>query len=121
MGASSTALATPAANVTYTGAAVVSAWADKSASNTGWTLPGTVTSRGTSIGTSTGHVTAAVADTYAPAGAWSGATANSSVAGTKGVGWTVVLPPTTGNLAPTAAFTPTCALLACSFDAGASR
>ncbi len=120
MGASSTSLATPATTVTYTGAAVVSAWADKSAGNTGWTLPATVTSRASSLGSGTGQVTAAVAETNAPAGAWPGATANSSVAGTKGIGWTVVMPPATGNFAPTAAFTPTCSLLSCSFNAAAS-
>jgi PKD repeat protein len=120
MASSTTTLTTPAASVAYTGAAVVSAWADKSGGNTGWTLPTEVASRAVSLGTGTGQVTAATGDTNAPAGSWPGATATSAITGSKGVGWTIIVPPATGNFAPTAAFTPTCTLLSCSFDGSAS-
>ena len=116
MGASSTALATPATAVASADAVVLSYWADKSASNSGWTLPGNVTSRSTSIGAGSGRITAAIGDSVVGAGNWSGATANSTVAGTKGIAWTIVLPGTVTSIAPTASFTSSCTQLVCSFD-----
>ncbi len=120
MGASSTALTTPPATVTYTGSAVVSYWSDKSASNSGWVTPPSVTLRSSSVGSGSGRITAAIADANAPIGTWPGATANSTVAGTKGIGWTIVVPPATGNLPPTATFSSSCASLSCVFDATGS-
>jgi PKD repeat protein len=120
MGASSTALITPSSAVPYTGSAVVSYWSDKSGSNTGWTLPLGVAQRAASVGAGTGRVTAAVADSFPAVGTWPGATANSQVAGTKGIAWTIVMAPATGNDAPAASFTSACNLLACTFDAAAS-
>ncbi|MBI5088778.1 MAG: hypothetical protein HZB15_07965 [Actinobacteria bacterium] len=93
MGASSTALATPSVAVAENNSLVVSYWVDKSAGNTGWTLPGTVTSRSTSLGSGSGQVTAAAGDSVANAGPWPGATANSSVAGSKGIAFSVVVSP----------------------------
>ena len=123
MGASSTALATPAVPVANTGSAVINYWSDKSASNTGWAQPATVVERATSIGTATGHITAEAADAIVTAASWPGATANSTVAGTKGIGWSIVMPAIAApppNVAPTASFTSSCSSLTCSFDATAS-
>ena len=47
---------------------MVTYWSDKSADNTGWTVPGSATVRGTSVGTGSGHITAAVADRGVTAG-----------------------------------------------------
>ncbi|MBI5087697.1 MAG: PKD domain-containing protein, partial [Actinobacteria bacterium] len=84
MGASSTALATPAVAVAQSGSAVINYWSDKSASNSGWTLPGSVTARVGSVGTGSGRITAAAGDVVVAGANWAGATANSTVAGTKG-------------------------------------
>ena len=120
MGSTTTSLATPSAPVAYAGSAAVNYWSDKSAGNTGWVLPGSITSRSVSLGSGTGQVTAALGDAQAGAGTWPGATADSSVAGTKGIGWSVIVPPASGNFSPAATFTPTCALMTCSFDASGS-
>jgi PKD repeat protein len=120
MGATSFDLTTPAVDVDYSGSAVVSYWSDRSSGNTGWTLPTSVVGRASSIGSGGGRITAAIADTNVPAGNWPGATATSTAAGTKGIGWTIVLAPSTGNLAPVANFTSSCALRDCRFDASTS-
>ena len=52
---------TPAVDVPE-GAWVVSYWSDKSSTTTGWTLPGTVTSRSSACGDSTGRICSAFAD-----------------------------------------------------------
>lgn len=121
MGASSTALTTPSASVAYTGSAVVSYWADKSGSNGGWTLPLGVAQRTASVGAGTGRITAAVGDSFPAVGTWPGATANSQAAGTKGIGWTIVMAPATGNNAPVASFGSACTVLSCSFDVALER
>ncbi|MBI5087696.1 MAG: PKD domain-containing protein [Actinobacteria bacterium] len=120
MGASSTALATPATPVAQPGSVVVNYWSDKSASNSGWSVPGTVTARVGSVGSGSGRITAAAADVVVTAANWPGATANSTVAGTKGIGWSIVVPPSGGggpvpNNPPTATFTSNCTNLTCTF------
>jgi PKD repeat protein len=120
MGSSSTALTTPAVAVAQSGSAVVNYWSDKSASNSGWTLPGTVTARVGSVGSGSGRITAAAADATVTGANWTGATANSTVAGTKGIGWSIVVPAGGGggpvpNSAPTASFTSSCTNLSCTF------
>jgi hypothetical protein len=117
---STASLTTAPATIVYAGSTVVSYWSDKSASNTGWTVPPTIDVRAVSVGSGSGRITAAIGDRVEPAGTWPGATATSSVVGTKGIGWTVVLEPATGNLSPTASFSASCSSLQCSFDANAS-
>jgi PKD repeat protein len=120
MGASSVNLTTPGAPVPYSGSAVISYWSDKSSGNGGWTLPVTVIGRADSVGSGTGRITAALADAKPLAGDWPGANAVSQVAGTKGIGWTIVMAPATANNAPVATFTSSCASLSCTFDGSAS-
>jgi PKD repeat protein len=120
MTTTTTQLTTPSAPITYTGTGVISYWSDKSASNTGWTTPPSVTLRESSVGSGSGRITAAIADSNAPAGQWPGATATTTIAGAKGIGWTIVLPPFTGNLPPTAVLNSSCASLTCHFDASGS-
>ncbi|MGE0141409.1 MAG: PKD domain-containing protein, partial [Ilumatobacteraceae bacterium] len=118
MGASSTALATPAVAVAQPGSMVVNYWSDKSSSNSGWTLPGSVTTRIGSVGSGSGRITAAAGDVVVAGSSWAGATANSTVAGTKGIGWSIVVPANGApvpNTPPTAAFTSNCTNLSCTF------
>ena len=82
----------PPVTVATAGSQVVSYWVDKTSGNTGWTVPGEVVPRSASIGTGGGRVTAAAGDTTTAAGEWAGATAMSSVAGAKTIGWSVVVP-----------------------------
>ena len=93
MGASSTALTSPSVTVAENGSLVVGHWADKSAGNAGWTLPASVTARASSLGSGGGQITAAAGDAVANAGTYPGATANSAIAGTKGIAWSVVVAP----------------------------
>jgi PKD repeat protein len=120
MGAASTELTTPATTVSYDGSAVISYWADKTGGNTGWTVPGTVVERAASVGSGGGRITAAIADAFVGSGSWPGATATTTSSGAKGIAWTIVIAPSTGNVAPVATFSSTCTLLACDFDGSAS-
>ena len=115
-------LATPAATVASSETVVVSYWADKTSGNTSWTVPASVTTRTTSIGTGGGRITAAIGDSISGTGTWPGATATSTTAGSKGIGWTIVLPPagTPTNQNPVASFTAACSQLACTFNATGS-
>ena len=81
MGASSTALASPAIAVAESNSIVVSHWADKSAGNTGWILPGSSHPAGIVARHRRRQITAAVGDSVTAVGTWPGATANSSIAG----------------------------------------
>ena len=114
---SSANLTTPDTTIDDADSIVLSYWANKTSGNTGWTLPGSVTSRATSIGSGGGRITAAIGDTVAPAGDWTGTTATSSVSASKGVAWTIVLPPVEPgvNADPIAAFTSECDDLTCAF------
>ena len=55
----------PSVTPTQDGDWVVVYWADKSSTNTGHTIPGTLTRRRTTTGSSGGHITATLADTNA--------------------------------------------------------
>lgn len=116
---SGTALATPGATVASNDSTVVSYWANKTSSNTGWTAPAGTATRVESIGSGGGRVTALLGDNTVDAGTWTGAEADAATGGTKAIGWTIIVPPapTTppANVAPTADFTYTCDELACDF------
>jgi PKD repeat protein len=120
MGATSTTLTTAPVEVAVPDSIVLSYWADKSSGNTGWTLPPTVTSQVTSIGSGGGRITAALGDTVREAGTWPGASATTTTAGRKGIAWTIVVPPGSSALAPTATFSSSCSNRTCTFDASAS-
>ena len=82
---STTQFVAPSITPTHAGDWVVVYWADKSSTNTGHTIPATLTLRRTTTGSSGGHITATVADTnaavpLAPTGTFTatGATASST-------------------------------------------
>ncbi len=120
MGARSVNLTSPSANIAAPETLVLSYWSDKSGSNSGWTVPAGVTGRGSSVGSGSGRITAAIGETVRNAGNWPGATATSTVAGTKGIAWTIALPAVSTNANPTASFTSSCTQLDCAFDGRAS-
>lgn len=62
----STTHTTPRLRLATEGAGLVSYWADRSTSTTGWTLPAGVVSRSQSAGTGTGHTSAAAGDLDGP-------------------------------------------------------
>jgi hypothetical protein len=124
--ASTAAHVTPNTTVTTAGSLALSYWADKSSTTTSWAPPASVKTRSSSFGTGGGYTSTLLADsgTTVGAGAYGGLTATSSP-GTSGKGtqWTIVLAPAGAvapNSPPTAAFTPSCSGLSCSFNAGAS-
>jgi hypothetical protein len=109
LGASSANLTTPATTITEDDTTVVSYWSNKTSGNTGWTVPAGVTERDASIGSGNGRITASIGDSVVDTGAWPGATATSTVANTKGIAWTILVPPAfVPNQAPTAALSSTC-------------
>ena len=92
--AAGTARTTPQVPVAATGSAVVSIWADKTSSNSTWSLPPGVTLRDLSVGSGGGRIVAALGDqTAVPSGTAGGQTASSGVSSTKGVVWSVVVAP----------------------------
>ncbi len=117
---STTALAAPSAAVAGADTAVINYWSDKTSENSGWTLPGTVTSRSTSVGSGSGRITVAAADRMLDAGTASAVTANSSIAGAKGIAWTIVMPSTVSTPQPVAAFTSPCTQRTCTFNGSSS-
>ena len=86
----------PSASVTATGSWVVSYWADKSSTTTGWNLPNALANRDVAIGTGGGHTTGAIGDSNGPVatGAYPAQTAN-VVGGSSGKAAMIslVLPP----------------------------
>ena len=114
----------PAAPVNTAGSWVVSAWADKSSTTTSWNVPAAVTSRDVTIGTGSGRVAAALGDSgqAVSTGTYPARTATTNAAGTKGLGVTVILSPSTQgpNQKPVAAASATCTLLHCAFDGSGS-
>jgi hypothetical protein len=85
----------PSVTPTRPGDVVVAYWADKSASNAGHTVPGSMTKRVSSVGSSTGHVTVTVADTSnvlpgTPTGTF---TATGTAAATRAAMYTIALGP----------------------------
>lgn len=120
IGASSATLTTAPANVTLPESVVLSYWSDKSNDNGGWVLPASVTPQVVSIGPGSGRITAALASSAPPVATWPGATATKPSAGTKGIGWTIVLPAGSTALAPNALFQSSCSNRTCTFDASQS-
>jgi PKD repeat protein len=86
---------TPADTVAVAGSWVVSYWADKSSSTTGWTAPAGQTVRQPSVGTSSGRITSLLVDSGGPvpSGVWAPLTATASAASAKATMWAVVLAP----------------------------
>ena len=86
----------PAATVTAAGSWVVSYWADKSSTTTGWNLPSALADRDLAIGTGGGHTTGALADSNGPVatGTYPAQTANVvGGSGGKAAMISLVLPP----------------------------
>ncbi len=104
------------------GSWVVSYWADKSATTTGFTLPGSVTARQAVCGTSSGHVCGSLADSggAVPSGQYAGVTAVADSANATATMASIVLRTVEANQAPTALFTSSCSSTACDFDAAGS-
>ena len=84
---------TPTVSVTSPGAWLVSYWADKTGTSTGWTSPAGVTRRLQSVGTGGGHIASLTGDSGGPvaAGTAGGIAATSTVSGNMAVMWSIVL------------------------------
>ena len=113
----------PAIPVAAAGAWVLGYWSEKSSTDTVWTLPDGVTSRGTAAATGTGKVSAAWGDSGAavPTGTAPERAATTSTAASRSATFSIVVSP--GDLSdgpPTASFSASCDGLVCSFDASAS-
>jgi len=92
---STTSVVTPAGTAAINGEWVVSYWAAKSSTVTGWTVPGSVTNRGAANGSGSGRINSVVADsgTSVPIGAVGGLTATTDVTPGAVDSWTIVLKP----------------------------
>ena len=105
---------------------VVSYWADKSSTTTGWTLPDTVSTRRTACGADGGRVCSALADSGSalPPGPYGNLEGTTNAPSDQATMWSFVLEPSTGgpppNQPPTADFSFTCALVDCDFDSSDS-
>jgi arylsulfatase A-like enzyme len=84
---------TPTVSVSAPGGWLVSYWADKTGSATGWTAPAGVTRRLQSVGTGGGHVTSLSGDSGGAVGVGTagGLAATSTVSGNMAVMWSIVL------------------------------
>lgn len=104
------------------GSWVLSYWADKSSSGTGFALPDSVVPRQEACNTGSGRICSALADSdgAVPTGQYGGLLATSTVASGTATSWSVVLRTIEENQAPTAAFGFDCDGTLCDFDAGES-
>ena len=100
------------------GSWVVSYWADKSSTTTGFTLPGSVTGRHALCATGTSHVCSSLADSNGavPTGQYAGLVATADSSTNNATTASIVLRTIEPNQAPTAAFTQVCESAACDFD-----
>ena len=100
------------------GSWVVSYWADKTSTTTGFALPGSVTGRHALCATGTGHVCSSLADSAGavPTGQYGGLVATADSASNNATTWSIVLRTVEPNQAPTASFTFACSSAACDFD-----
>ena len=114
---------TPVVPVTDNNTWAVSYWADNTSTTTGWTLPGSVTSRSATCGVGGGHICAVAADSNSPVtgNQYGGLTATADSAGAKAVMWTVLLAgAAASNEPPTARLSTNCANLVCSMTGDTS-
>ncbi len=121
--APTSSVTTPDAAVPGAGSWLVSVWAEKSSTDLTWTLPGSVTQRGTTAATGSGKVSTAWGDSAGavPTGTAAGRTATTSAATSRSATFSVVISPgDLVNTAPDASFTSSCSGLVCSFDASGS-
>lgn len=105
---------------------VVSYWADKSSTTTGWVPDGAVTTRRAACGADGGRICSLLADSGAPLAPapYGDVAASTDAPSDQATMWSFVLRPGDGgpppNEAPVAAFTPACDELSCVFDSSAS-
>jgi alpha-tubulin suppressor-like RCC1 family protein len=91
---SSTSHVAPASTVAVAGSTVLRYWADKTSTVHGWTLPAGLTQRASTTGSSGGMLTSVTGDSAGWAvGPVPTATAVAGTSASKGVSWTIVLPP----------------------------
>ncbi|WGX96063.1 PKD domain-containing protein [Nocardioides sp. L-11A] len=114
----------PAVPVAGAGSWLVSVWAEKSSTDTTWTLPAGVTQRSTAAATGSGKVSGVWGDSAGPVatGTAPARTATTSTAVSRSATYSVVIAP--GDLTdspPDASFTASCSGLVCSFDASGSQ
>lgn len=104
------------------GSWVVSFWADKSSSTTGFTLPASVTGRHAACNTGTGRICSTLADSGAPVptGRYGGLVATADAASGTATTWSVVLRTVEPNQAPTSDVTYVCDGTDCAFDGSGS-
>jgi len=108
------------------GSWLLNVWGEKSSTTATWTLPGDVTQRTFAAATGSGRVSQVIGDSNgAVAGPTSAAkVATTSVAVNRGVHMSFAITPGSDgapvNIPPTPAFTVTCSILSCSFDATGS-
>ncbi len=121
---SSASHTTPAVNVAEANSWLVSAWGEKSTATQTWTLPAGTTQRTTGTASGTGKVSMVLGDSNAAVatGTAAGRTATTSAAANRSNVFSIVVTPgfQEPNAEPTAAFTATCNLLVCGFNASAS-
>lgn len=116
----------PALSVLSAGSWLVNLWAEKSSSDTVWTLPGDTTRRTGAASTGTGKVSAVLGDSAAglPAGPHPGRTATTSTSVSRSMLFSIVIDPgvdaTGSNEPPVAEFSTGCAGLTCELDAALS-
>ena len=96
----------------------MSYWADKSATTTGFALPGTVTGRQALCGANAGHVCSSLADSNGPVptGQYGGLVGTADSANATATTWSIVLRTQEANQAPTSSFTYTCDGADCDFN-----
>ncbi len=121
---SDSTLSSPTVAVAEPNSWLVNFWSEKGSTETTWTLPANVTSRGSGASTGSGKVSAELGDSGGPVATGTAAarTATVSPAVSRNVLFSVVVSPgsQTGNRPPTASFTLTCVTLTCGVDASAS-
>jgi PKD repeat protein len=114
----------PAVPVSTEGSWLVSYWAEKSSTDTVWTVPEDTASRTTGAGTSSGKVSAVLGDSAGPVplGTAAARTATTSTSVSRSMTFSIVIGPgeLPANEPPTAAFTASCHALVCEFDASGS-
>ena len=118
--------AAPAVPLMGSGSWLLNVWGEKSSTTATWTLPGDVTQRTSAAATGSGRVSQVIGDSNGavPGPTSAAKVATTSVAVSRGVHMSFAITPgsdgTPVNTPPTPAFTVTCSILSCSFDATGS-